>query len=144
MVFCSGCGKEVQADWASCPYCSKSLSQTPVAVQGGQEQKLKLKLIKKSGLMTKKLTVGFTDPLKGIKGKITFSTMSRTYTAKLSDGTVIGKLPLKGMTITSGAEGMISLPGGHLYNAVLMTGFNGPTGLTITDWDDGRKCMISF
>ena len=107
-------------------------------------QKLELKFLKKSGFVTKKLTVEFADPHKGVKEKITFSTLSRTYTAKLPDGTVVGKLPLKGMTVTSDAEGMISLPGGHSYNAVLMTGFNGPTGLTITDWDDGRKCMISF
>jgi hypothetical protein len=144
MAFCSRCGKEVQADWVSCPHCSNSLSQTAALPRGEVEQKLKLVLVKKGGLITRKLTVRFTDPLRGVHEMISFSTMSRTYKVKLSNGTVIGKLPLKGMTITSGAEGMISLPSGHSYNAVLMTGLMGPTGLTITDWDDGRKCMISF
>ncbi len=148
MPFCSVCGKEVQANWEVCPFCSHSLSQsTAPESQGGTVQKLELRLLKKSGFFTKVLTVAFADPHKGVKQNISFSTMSRTYTARLSDGTVVGKLPLKGMTIASGAEGMISLPGrqgGHSYNAVLMTGLNGPTGLTITDWDDGRKCMISF
>ena len=106
MPFCSVCGKEVQADWAVCPFCSHSLSQSAAPVpQGGTVQKLELKFLKKSGFFTKVLTVGFSDPHKGVKEKISFSTMTRTYTAKLSDGTVVGKLPLKGMTIASGAEG---------------------------------------
>ena len=147
MTFCSGCGKEVQADWTSCPYCSNSLSPT-VAQSNLQirpvKQKLSVKLVKKSWFPIPKLTVIFRDPLNGLKEKITFSTMARTYTAKLANGTQIGKLPLQGMTVFSGAEGMISFPSGHSYNVKLMTGSLGPKGLTITDWNDGRKIMITF
>ena len=104
---------------------------------------LQVRILKKGGgiLSSKKIIVEFIDPLKGVKEIITFSAFSRTYTAKLSNKTVVGKLPLKGMAITSGAEGMISLPNGHTYNVILITGLTGPTGLTITDWNDGRKCM---
>ena len=70
--------------------------------------------------------------------------MARTYIAKLANRMDLGKLPLQGLTVFSGAIGMISFPNGAKYNAELMTGPLGPKGLTITDWSDGRKCMITF
>ena len=147
MTFCSGCGKEVQADWASCPYCSNSLLSTvaqPNLQQRPVEQNLSVQLVKKRAFPTIKLTVIFRDPLNGLNEQISFSTLARTYTVKLANGTKIGKLPLQGLTVFSGAQGMISFPSGHSYNVELMTGSFGPKGLTITNWDDGRKCMITF
>ena len=147
MTFCSGCGKEVQADWASCPYCSNSLLSTvaqPNLQQRPVEQNLSVQLVKKRAFPTIKLTVIFRDPLNGLNEQISFSTLARTYTVKLANGTKIGKLPLQGLTVFSGAQGMISFPSGHSYNVELMTGTFGPKGLTITDWNDGRKCMITF
>jgi len=147
MTFCTGCGKEVQADWASCPHCSISLSPTvsqPNLQQRPVEQNLSVQLVKKKVFPTIKLTVIFSDPLNGLNEQISFSTLARTYTAKLANGTPIGKMPLQGLTVFSGAQGMISFPSGHSYNVELMTGTFGPKGLTITDWNDGRKCMITF
>ena len=100
--------------------------------------------VSKRSFPTAKLTVIFRDPLYGLAEQISFGTLARTYTAKLSNGLQIGKLPLKGLTVFSGAQGMISFPNGAAYNAELMTGPLGPKGLTITDWSDGRKCMITF
>ena len=147
MAFCSGCGKEVQADWASCPYCSNSLLSTvaqPNLQQLPVEQNLSVQLVKKRAFPTIKLTVIFRDPLYGLNEQISFGTMARTYTAKLANGAKIGKLPLQGVTVFSGAQGMISFPSGHTYNVVLTTGSFGPKSVTITDCNDGRKCMITF
>ena len=147
MAFCSGCGKEVHANWDSCPYCSNSLLSTvaqPDLQQLPVEQNLSVQLVKKRVFPTIKLTVIFRDPLYGLNEQISFGTMARTYTAKLANGAIIGKLPLQGVTVFSGAQGMISFPSGHTYNVVLTTGSFGPKSVTITDWNDGRKCMITF
>tara|TARA_B110000914_G_scaffold164817_1_gene145321 strand:- start:376 stop:822 length:447 start_codon:yes stop_codon:yes gene_type:complete len=144
---CAGCGKEVQANWTSCPYCSNSLLSTVAQFNHPQlpvEQNLSVQLVKKRFFPTVKLTVIFRDPIYGLNEQISFGTMARTYTAKLTNGAKIGTLPLQGITVFSGAQGMISFPSGHTYNVVLMTGTFGPKGITITDWNDGRKCMITF
>tara|TARA_B100000767_G_scaffold99582_1_gene95530 strand:+ start:375 stop:602 length:228 start_codon:yes stop_codon:yes gene_type:complete len=75
---------------------------------------------------------------------LSFSTWSRTYSVKLANGFQVGTLPLGGLTVFSGAEGMITFSNGKRYNAKLITGPLGPKGLTITDCDDGRKYMIAF
>lgn len=147
MPFCQVCSNEVQANWASCPFCSNSLSMA-IPQQNFQqptvEQMLTIQFVSKRSFPTAKLTVIFYDPLYGVAEQISFGTMARTYTAKLANGMQIGKLPLQGLTVFSGAKGMIAFPNGTKYNAELMTGPLGPKGLTITDWSDGRQCMITF
>jgi len=147
MTFCAACGNQVQVGWVVCPYCSNSLSQTtvqPAIQQSPVVQNLSVYLVKKRVFPTVKITVIFTDELYGLVEEISFGTLARTYTAKLANGTVIGKLPLQGATVFSGAQGMIAFPTGHSYNVALMTGPLGPKGLTITDWNTARKCMITF
>ena len=146
MAFCPGCGKEVQADWASCPYCSNSLLPTVIQPNPQQlpaEQSLSIQLVNKRWFPTIKLTVIFRDTLYGLNEQITFGTIARTYTAKLANGIQIGKIPLQGITVFSGAQGMISFPSGHTYNVLLTTGSFGPKSMTITDLHDGRIFMIS-
>ena len=147
MVFCQACGNQVQMGWAVCPHCSNPLPQTlaqPATQQTPVVQNLTVYLVKKRVFPTIKITVVVKDELYGLQQEITLGTLARTYTAKLPNGMVIGKLPLQGATVFSGAQGMISFPTGHSYNVELMTGPLGPKGLTITDWNTGRKCMTTF
>lgn len=107
--------------------------------------KIKVRIVRKSWFPVVKLTVIIKDPLNDINEKVSFSTMARTYTAKLANGTKIGTLPLKNITVYSGAEGMISFPNGHSYKVELMTGHFGPTGMIISDWDNSRKpTLVNF
>ena len=80
----------------------------------------------------------------GISEQIVFSTWSRTYTAKTASGFVLGKLPLQGVTVMSGAQGMLRFQNGTTYSGVLKTGVTGVKGVSISDLTDGRSCMIDF
>ena len=108
------------------------------------ETKLSIKLVQKNWFPKISLTVNFKDPLHGINEQLSFSTWARTYSVKLANGFQVGTLSLGGLTVFSGAEGMITFSNGQRYNAKLITGPLGPKGLTITDWDDGRRYMITF
>ena len=93
------------------------------------------------------LVVNFRDPLYGISDQITFATglmNARTYTAKSANGLVLGKLPLQGVTVMSGAQGMLRFQNGTTYSAVLKIAVTGLKGVTISDLTDGRSCMIDF
>jgi hypothetical protein len=105
---------------------------------------LSIQLVNKRFFPTIKLTVILRDSLHGINEEITFGTMARTYKAKLANGTQIGKLPLQGVTVFSGARGVILFPSGQKYDVLLPTSIAGPTGMTITDLYDGRMNMIYF
>ena len=146
MPFCSECGKEAQVDWTVCPYCSNTLSQkVPLNPPQKPPPRIMVRIVKKSSFPVIKLTVIIKDPLNAINEKVSFSTMARTYTAKLANGTKIGTLPLKNLTVYSGAEGMISFPNGPSYKVKLMTGHFGPTGMIISDWDNSRKpTLVNF
>ena len=142
MLHCYSCGAQVQAEWAHCPHCTapfgQAIQQVPV------DTNLDIQLVENRMFPIFKLVVQFTDPLYGISDQIVFSTWSRTYTAKTASGFVLGKLPLQGATVMSGAQGMLRFQNGTTYSAVLKTGVIGVKGVTISDLTDGRSCMVDF
>ncbi len=105
---------------------------------------LSVTLVRKRWFPSIKLTVVIKDILNMLNEEVSFSTMARTYTVKLANGHIIGKLPLQGVTVFSGAQGIISFPSGPSYNVFLTTSFFGPKDLTITNCNDGRRYIINF
>ncbi len=142
MLHCYSCGAQVQAEWAHCPHCTapfgQAIQQVPV------DTNLDIQLVENRMFPIFKLVVQFTDPLYGISDQIVFSTWSRTYTAKTASGFVLGKLPLQGVTVMSGAQGMLRFQNGTTYSAVLKIAVTGLKGVAISDLTDGRSCMIDF
>ncbi len=145
MLHCYSCGAQVQAEWAHCPHCTapfgQAIQQVPV------DTNLDIQLVENRMFPIFKLVVQFTDPLYGISDQIVFATglvNARTYTAKTASGFVLGKLPLQGLTVWSGAEGMLRFQSGTTYSAVLKTSATGVKGVTISDLTDGRRCMVDF
>ena len=105
---------------------------------------MKIEILKKTGIFsfTNKLKIRFTDSDKGIDKIIIFDKPFRTTKATLSDGTLVGKLPLKGITVLSNSEGIISLDG---YNYAVSLSFSlfSFSDVTITDLASGRGCVAS-
>jgi len=145
MSYCNSCGNQVQPSWANCPHCSAPLGQAIQQVP--VDTNLDIQLVENKWFPAFNLVVNFRDPLYGISDQITFTTglvNARTYTAKSANGLVLGKLPLQGTTIWSGAQGMLRFQNGTTYSAVLKIAVTGLKGVTISDLTDGRSCMIDF
>jgi len=141
MSYCNSCGNQVQPDWANCPHCSAPLGQ--VIQQVPDDSNLDIQLVEKRWFPFDKLVVQFTDPMYGISDQIVFSGF-RTYTPKTASGFVLGKLQLQGLTVMSGAQGLLRFQNGTTYSAVLKIGLTGMEGISISDLTDGRRCMIDF
>ena len=145
MSYCNSCGNQVQPGWSNCPHCTAPLGQAIQQVP--VDTNLDIQLVENKWFPAFKLVVNFRDPLYGISDQITFATglmNARTYTAKSANGLVLGKLPLQGTTIWSGAQGMLRFQNGTTYSAVLKIAVTGLKGVTISDLKDGRSCMIDF
>ena len=142
MSYCNSCGNQVQPDWANCPHCTAPLGQAIQQVP--VDTNLDIQLVENRMFPIFKLVIQFTDPLYGISDQIVFSAWSRTYTAKTASGFVLGKLPLQGATVMSGAQGMLRFQNGTAYSGVLKIGMTGVKGVTISDLTDGRSCMVDF
>jgi len=146
--------------WIPAPPQSNTLSHTPSPINhqvipsttthhtqphhSPVEQNIHCVLLNKRWFPSIKLTLLFNDPQYGLQEEVSFSTLARTYTAKLANGLPIGKLPLQGLVVWSGAKGVITFPGGPSYAVLLDTGPLGVKALTVTDMSDGRtsKCWI--
>ena len=117
----------------------------PMVQQYQANQAINVQLLKNRFFPTVKLIVMINDPVAGINEQVSFGTLARTFTSKLANGMVIGKLPLQGITIFSGAQGIITFPNGYSYNVNLNTGLFGMVkGMVITSLVDGRTGMYNF
>ena len=119
--------------------------QQPTVQQYQANQAINVQLLKNRFFPTVKLIVMINDPVAGINEQVSFGTLARTFTSKLANGMVIGKLPLQGITIFSGAQGIITFPNGYSYKVNLNIGLFGMVkGMVITSLVDGRTGMYNF
>ncbi len=93
---------------------------------------LTIKVIKKGVFPTTHLRIMFTNPATGVEHDVSFKTLARTWTARITNGHEIGKIKLNGSTIFSGTSGTINLPDGGIYNVYWKQGFLGVKSQTIT------------
>ena len=141
MLYCYSCNAQVQAEWASCPHCSAPFdteSQQPPV-----DRNLYLQFIAKKKLaLVPTVTVYFRDPLYGVEEQVVFHQKIRSLTTKTSDGFVLGKIEMNGLTVFEGFSGSICFRNGASYSADIKFGFSGPKEVKITDLSDGRNCTI--